>query len=353
MLLCESLCICDVVRIFHDSLVKPYHFGVQMKKLVLASAVISTLVVTGCSSTSFSSDYPVKKPLLPTVTPVKQPNTTVNNQGTNKPVTPPNTNTSVNTPTIVAHKNAIDLNDIKEELENKWESKIVDLKMQVKNADNRADKINLAPLGQGFSMNDWSATVVEQDLGQTYNMEYKGKLYLFQQDYSALGIMTVTHETENGDTAPIEPSLMHQQYTHYILDGQPTTNLPTKGTYNYAGKVKIHDVNRDKYLDNRMIDGQFNYAVNFDTQTGSGKVSNIDGKDIKLNAGRISDLKDEDGFKISPTVKGIEGTATHGNKTGEYTLGFFGPNANEVSGTVTVETGENTGYMGIIGGKKQ
>lgn len=337
-----------------------------MKKLALASAVISTLVVTGCSSTSFSSDYPVKKPLLPTVTPVKQPNTTVNNQGTNttvnqptttvnnqgtnKPVTPSNTNTSVNTPTVVAHKNTIDLNDIKEELENEWQSEIVSMKMQVENADNRADKINLAPLGQGFSINDWSATMVERDLGQTYNMEYKGKLYLFQQDYSALGMIEATHETENGDLAVIDPvdtSIL------FVGDGQPTVNLPTKGTYNYAGKVKIHDVNRDKYLDNRMIDGQFNYAVNFDTQTGSGKVSNIDGKDIKLNAGRISDLKDEDGFNISPTVKGIEGTATHGNKTGEYTLGFFGPNANEVSGTVTVETGENTGYMGIIGGKKQ
>lgn len=341
-MLCESLCICDVVRIFHDSLVKPYHFGVQMKKLVLASAIISTLVVTGCSSNKPESNYSAAKPIVSTGTSTNKPNTTVS-----KP------NTSVTTPTVVAHKNAIDLNDIKEELENKWESKIVDLKMQVKNADNQAKKINLAPLGQGFSMNDWSATVVEQDSGKTYNMEYKGKLYLFQQDYSALGIMTVTHETENGDTAAIEPSLMHQQYTHYIVDGQPTVNLPTKGTYNYAGKVKIHDVNRDKYLDNRMIDGQFNYAVNFDTQTGSGKVSNIDGKDIKLNAGRISDLKDEDGFNISPTVKGIEGTATHGNKTGEYTLGFFGPNANEVSGTVTVETSDKTAYMGIIGGKKQ
>lgn len=348
-MLCESLCICDVVRIFHDSLVKPYHFGVQMKKFVLASAVISTLVVTGCSSNKPESNYSTAKPIVSTGTSTNKPNTTVS-----KP------NTSVTTPTVVAHKNSMEISTIKKSLDEDLKkgdpnAEVTSYSIQVTNADNQKDKITLNPLGQGFGIHDWSDSISAKNGRQTVTVHSTGKMYLFQQDYSAVGWTEATHETVNGVTETLSPEDRNKSFTDFII-GQATTNLPTKGTYNYAGDVKIRvtpkNTNTERYTDSR-----FNYAVNFENRRGKGQISNVDGQNIQLAESNIKNLDKEDWtiiHNVTGNLQGIEGVAQVGNKTGEYRLGFFGPNANEVTGDVSIEdVSFDKDYYGIIGGKKQ
>lgn len=50
------------------------------------------------------------------------------------------------------------------------------------------------------------------------------------------------------------------------------------------------------------------------------------------------------------TAQGIEGKATDGRYSGDYTLGFFGPDADEIVGSV--ELGDED-VIGIFGGTKK
>ena len=161
-------------------------------------------------------------------------------------------------------------------------------------------------------------------------------VYLFKQDYSLIaGIhnknMTVKlgNETNNKSIDDI----------HFFVRGVPTEKLPTTGKFNYSGSGKVGSQSGAQEVN-------FNYDVDFAAKTGSGSLGNI-----TLSKGNITTQTHTSEIDNSPiTAQGIEGKATDGRYFGEYTLGFFGPNAAEIVGSV--ELG-NEDVGGVFGGTKQ
>lgn len=161
-------------------------------------------------------------------------------------------------------------------------------------------------------------------------------VYLFKQDYSLIaGIhnknMTVKlgNDTEEKSVDDI----------HFFVRGVPTEKLPTTGKFNYSGSGKVGSQSGAQEVN-------FNYDVDFAAKTGSGSLGNI-----TLSKGNITTQTHTSEIDNSPiTAQGIEGKATDGRYFGEYTLGFFGPNAAEIVGSV--ELG-NEDVGGVFGGTKQ
>ena len=100
--------------------------------------------------------------------------------------------------------------------------------------------------------------------------------------------------------------------------------IPTKGTANYSGKAFDAENN-----------GTLDYNVNFENKTGSGTITGL-GNNITLKQGSISRT-------------GISSTATQGDKSGSYSLGFFGKNAEEIAGKVIFNGKDTVGFGGQRG----
>ena len=125
------------------------------------------------------------------------------------------------------------------------------------------------------------------------------------------------------------------------VSGYATQILPTAGTYNYAGVA---------FTQNEQ--GKLNYSVNFDEKTGSGSISGITAAgNITLNKGNIEPYNSTDLNGTQYTGLGITSTATSEKAgSGNYHLGFFGPNAEEVAGVVEDSNGD--ALIGFGGAKK-
>ena len=171
-----------------------------------------------------------------------------------------------------------------------------------------------------FSLNDYK----NQDINEsTLNSEgkyteRKGWNYSYQQPYSmVLGTWLYSYvkddvnQLQNGSTYNVD------------IAGFDTKSvaIPTEGKATYTGSgVRLND------------SFDLAYNVDFSKQTGSGyllKASNYGGK-INLDEGAISkiNLKGNDVVGITSTAKGLDGT------TGNYSLGFYGSQAQEISGSV-------------------
>ncbi|ERH26372.1 lipoprotein GNA1870 like protein, partial [Aggregatibacter sp. oral taxon 458 str. W10330] len=100
--------------------------------------------------------------------------------------------------------------------------------------------------------------------------------------------------------------------------------IPTEGTANYSGKA--FDAKNNGALD---------YNVNFANKTGSGTITGL-GNNITLEQGSISG-------------SGISSSATQGYKSGSYSLDFFGKNAEEIGGKVTLDGKDAVGFGGTRG----
>ena len=148
--------------------------------------------------------------------------------------------------------------------------------------------------------------------------ERKGWNYSYQQPYSmVLGTWLYSYvkddvnQLQNGATYNVD------------IAGFDTKSvaIPTEGKATYTGSgVRLND------------SFDLAYNVDFSKQTGSGyllKASNYGGK-INLDEGAISkiNLKGNDVVGITSTAKGLDGT------TGNYSLGFYGSQAQEISGSV-------------------
>ncbi|MDH2997875.1 hypothetical protein A1D22_00815 [Pasteurellaceae bacterium LFhippo2] len=116
------------------------------------------------------------------------------------------------------------------------------------------------------------------------------------------------------------------------VSGQLTDvdNIPKLGTANYNGlSFGAYGV------------GNFNYTINFDEKSGSGKISNL--VDVKSLADVILEKGTLNGNLIESTLK----TDNHrfidehyeklGGFTGSYILGVYGPNAEEVAGKAVID----------------
>lgn len=126
---------------------------------------------------------------------------------------------------------------------------------------------------------------------------------------------------------------------HFFVRGVPTEKLPTTGKFNYSGSGKVGSQSGAQEVN-------FNYDVDFAAKTGSGSLGNI-----TLSKGNITTQTHTSEIDNSPiTAQGIEGKATDGRYSGDYTLGFFGPDADEIVGSV--ELGDED-VIGIFGGTKK
>ncbi|OBX49867.1 factor H binding protein domain-containing protein [Moraxella nonliquefaciens] len=162
-------------------------------------------------------------------------------------------------------------------------------------------------------------------------------VYLFKQDYSLIaGIHNKNMTVKLGNDTE-EKSI---DDIHFFVRGVPTEKLPTTGKFNYSGSGKIGS-------QSGVQEVNFNYNVDFGAKTGSGSLGNI-----TLSEGKIRSVKHDDDIGGVLTTQVIEGKATDGSLNGDYSLDFFGPDADEIVGTV--ELGDDKeGMVGMFGGTKQ
>lgn len=122
--------------------------------------------------------------------------------------------------------------------------------------------------------------------------------------------------------------------------------------FNYAGEAfNQNSTNEQK--------GKLEYAINFNTLTGHGKITGLDTGTINLNnadMGVVTHKNPDEGITrgteeiVSETsMLGIQGVANFadGRKDGKYTLGIFGDYAEEVAGVVTEDNVNTVGFGGV------
>ncbi|SDB82284.1 Slam-dependent surface lipoprotein [Acinetobacter boissieri] len=158
----------------------------------------------------------------------------------------------------------------------------------------------------------------------------------YQQSYSVvLGNYTgdLNHETNRkvplGRTGEIS-----------IIGMKTHSNaLPTLGSATYDGKA-FQDLPEKVggAWTSKINEGHLSYNVNFTERTGSGSITGL-GDAITLEKGSIS------GTDISSTVK-------QADLAGNYSLGFYGKNAEEVAGKVVFTNNDSIGFGGTRGDVK-
>lgn len=159
-----------------------------------------------------------------------------------------------------------------------------------------------------------------------YSFRVRGTERIYNQPYSVVygrqyGEVTAK---SNASLSATTRQLAKNQFNvnHIVGYATPSSQIPTSGTAVYQGKA----------FSGYGSAGDLRYEVNFDNRRGEGRITGIaDTGTIELNRGYISDIKL--GVK---TMRGIESSAYAGGYSGKYQLGFFGPNAEEVAGRVTL-----------------
>ncbi|MCG7411358.1 transferrin-binding protein-like solute binding protein [Moraxella nonliquefaciens] len=197
--------------------------------------------------------------------------------------------------------------------------------------------IDLSKYPKGHSTLNVKETVTAKNRGYTGSVITDSVAYLFQQEYSSIigfhnkNVTTVV----NGDqeTKPVNRKI------DFLARGTPTEKLPTTGKFNYSGSGKV----RTK---DGIRDDKFSYNVDFGAKTGSGSLGNI-----TLSEGKIKAVKHDDDIGDGLTTQVIFGKATDGSLNGDYGLGFYGPHADEIAGSV--ELGDKNDVIGVFGGTKQ
>lgn len=121
--------------------------------------------------------------------------------------------------------------------------------------------------------------------------------------------------------------------------------------FNYAGEA----FNQNSTSTQK---GKLEYAINFNTLTGHGKITGLDTGTINLNnadMGAVTHTNPDEGISrgsepvvTTSTMLGIQGVANFadGRKDGKYTLGIFGDYAEEVAGFVTEDNVNTVGFGG-------
>lgn len=122
--------------------------------------------------------------------------------------------------------------------------------------------------------------------------------------------------------------------------------------FNYAGEA----FNQNSTHTSK---GKLEYAIDFNTLTGHGKITGLDTGTINLNnadMGAVTHTNPDEGISrggepvvTTSTMLGIQGVANFadGRKDGKYTLGIFGDYAEEVAGFVTEDNVNTVGFGGV------
>ncbi len=174
---------------------------------------------------------------------------------------------------------------------------------------------------------NFQETVIANAAGNNYTVTRSGKAHIYRQNYSLIAGINPTNTTVRGSGVNESEKL---DDTYILIKGQTTQTLPTAGKFDYSGIAS-----------DGASKGKLAYSVDFDSRKGSGKITGI-GSDINLNEASIREGSHTN--EIDNTVikgHGIQGSSSRGN----YALGFFGPNAEEIVGTV------NDGEIGFAGSR--
>ncbi|AHG73943.1 hypothetical protein X781_17960 [Mannheimia sp. USDA-ARS-USMARC-1261] len=174
-----------------------------------------------------------------------------------------------------------------------------------------------------------------------FNEKTEGKIkvrtqsYLYNQPYSVVTAQEVKRTGwENGKYIDISDKTI-------TVKGLKTEKLPPEGKATYEGKAFNYNGDYDG-----AIGGHLTYDVDFTNRTGSGKIEGGYARSITLAKGNLEKNS------ISSTASLYYGTHHHGD--GSYKVEFFGPNAEEISGYIKMETDINGnpdsfGFSGIRG----
>ena len=168
--------------------------------------------------------------------------------------------------------------------------------------------------------------------GKTYTLTRRGESHIYRQNYSLIAGVKPTSYSMQGDdlgNGLNTPNPINDE-NYLTIKGTPTEVLPTAGKATYSGAA----------FDGKK-QGVLNYSVDFKERTGEGNITDL-GETVVLNKGNITNIdhKNEiDGSHLQGY--GIKGSSNKGN----YALGFFGANAEEIVGTV------NDGEIGFAGSR--
>ena len=204
-------------------------------------------------------------------------------------------------------------------------------KVNLGNQSSSGNNFNLSsiPLKTLVSQN-YRETVVAQAEGQNHTIARNGVAHIYRQNYSLIAGITPTGLTINGESEELDTD---DDDTNILIKGYATQNLPIAGKFDYSGVAS-----------DGASQGKLAYSVDFDSRKGSGKITGLD-SDIHLNEAEIKKMsytnKETDGTTINGY--GIEGSS---NRGGSYRLGFFGPDAEEIVGTVDDQKNGEIGFAG-------
>ncbi|OFN34602.1 factor H binding protein domain-containing protein [Neisseria sicca] len=254
--------------------------------------------------------------------PANSGNTTANNP-------PPHVDFSVSYEGI---KNTAD-KDIRELAEDKKIDGAVILKSYKVNLGNQSSSGNNFDLSsiplKTLDSQNYQETVVARAEGQNHTITRNGVAHIYRQNYSLIAGITPTGLTLNGESEKLDAD---DDDTNILIKGYTTQNLPTAGKFDYSGIASDGDKK-----------GKLAYSVDFDSRKGSGKITGLD-SDIHLNEAEIKKMSYTNKETDGTTIKGhgIEGSSNRGS----YRLGFFGPNAEEIVGTVDDRQNGEIGFAG-------
>ena len=174
---------------------------------------------------------------------------------------------------------------------------------------------------------NFQETAIANASGNNYTVTRSGKAHIYRQNYSLIAGINPTNTTVRGSGVNESEKL---DDTYILIKGQTTQTLPTAGKFNYSGIAS-----------DGVSQGKLAYSVNFDNGKGSGTITGI-GSDINLHEASIREgsyTNEIDNTEIKGY--GIQGSSNRG----DYALGFFGPKAEEIVGTV------NDGEIGFAGSR--
>ena len=164
---------------------------------------------------------------------------------------------------------------------------------------------------------------------KTYTLTRSGESHIYRQNYSLIaGIKPTSYSIQGPGVNETEP-ISDEDYL--TIKGTPTKTLPEAGKATYSGAA----------FDGKNK-GVLNYSVDFKERTGEGNITGL-GETVVLNKGNITHINHNneiDGSRLQGY--GIQGSS---NK-GDYELGFFGANAEEIVGTVGDSKNDKIGFAG-------
>ena len=200
------------------------------------------------------------------------------------------------------------------------------------NQTSKGKELNLSgyPLKKLALNQDFQETAIARAEGKNYTIIQSGKAHIYRQNYSLIAGINPTKATLRGPDINKSENL---DDTYILIKGQTTQTLPTSGKFDYSGIAS-----------DGASKGKLAYSVDFDSRKGSGKITGV-GSDINLHEASIREGSYTN--EIDNTVingHGIEGSSNRGS----YRLGFFGPDAEEIVGTVD---DRNNGEIGFAGSR--